>query len=189
MSTVPLLPTLALLDPHTATAPQKEILDIAHKQVGFIPNMYRGMANAPAVLGTYLHGYGLFRRESGFSPAEQEVIFLAVSAANGCRYCTAAHSMIADKKSGVAPEVLKAIRAGVTLPDARLGALFDFTQAMVRSQGAPDRESVNAFLAAGFDEVKVLYVILAISVKTLSNYSNHAFATPVDDVFASYSLS
>lgn len=188
MSTAALLPTLALVDPLTATGPQKEILDVAHKQVGFIPNMYRGMANAPAVLGTYLHGYGLFRRESGFSPAEQEVIFLAVSAMNGCRYCTAAHSMIADKKSGVAPDVLKAIRAGETIPDARLGALFDFTQAMVRSQGAPDRNAVDAFLAAGFDEVKVLYVILAISVKTLSNYSNHAFATPVDDMFAAYTL-
>jgi alkylhydroperoxidase family enzyme len=58
----------------------------------------------------------------------------------------------------------------------------------VRSQGAPDRDAVNAFLAAGFDEVKVLYVILAISVKTLSNFSNHAFATPVDDMFAAYSL-
>jgi len=33
-----------------------------------------------------------------------------------------------------------------------------------------------------------LYVILAIAVKTLSNYSNHAFATPVDEVFAAYKV-
>ncbi len=188
MSNAPLLPTLALVDSVTASARQKEILDVAHKQLGFIPNMYLGMANAPAVLDTYLHGYGLFRAESGFRPAEQEVVFLAVSAVNDCRYCTAAHSMIADKKSGVAPDVLQAIRSGATIPHARLRALFDFTQAMVRSQGAPARSAVDDFLAAGFDEVKVLYVILAIAVKTLSNYSNHAFATPVDDRFAAYRL-
>jgi hypothetical protein len=29
-------------------------------------------------------------------------------------------------------------------------------------------------------------VVLAIAVKTLSHYSNHAFATPVDAVFAAY---
>lgn len=36
---------------------------------------------------------------------------LAVSQVNGCTYCTAAHSMIADKKSGVPADVLNAIRA------------------------------------------------------------------------------
>ena len=84
---------------------QKDILDKAVKAVGFLPNMYANMVNAPAVLSTYLHGYGLFRNESGLKPAEQEVVFLAVSQVNGCTYCTAAHSMIADKKSGVSADV------------------------------------------------------------------------------------
>jgi len=43
----------------------KKIPDLALKQVGFIPNIYANMANAPAVLSTCLHGYGLFRSESG----------------------------------------------------------------------------------------------------------------------------
>ena len=47
--------------------------------MGFIPNMDANMANVPAVLSTYLHGYGLFRKESGFQPAEQEVVFLAIN--------------------------------------------------------------------------------------------------------------
>ena len=42
---------------------------------------------------------------------------------------------------------------------------------MVRSQGAPDRNEVDAFSGCGL-RGQVLYVILAISVKTLSNYSN-----------------
>jgi len=32
----------------------------------------------------------------------------------------------------------------------------------------------------------VLEIVLAIAVKTLSNYSNHLFHTPVDDTFASF---
>jgi uncharacterized peroxidase-related enzyme len=186
MSAAPILHSLHSIDPARAEGAQKQVLDQAVKQVGFLPNMYANMANAPAVLSTYLHGYALFRSESGLKPAEQEVVFLAVSQVNGCSYCTAAHSMLADKKSGVAAEVLKAIRTGQPIPDARLAALHALTVEMVKTQGRPGAATVQAFLAAGFEEKHLLYVVLAIAVKTLSNYSNHAFATPVDAVFAAY---
>lgn len=188
MSKAPLLPTLTLLEYDRTTGRQREILDTAQKQVGFLPNMYRGMANAPAVLDTYLHGYALFRSESGLTPAEQEVVFLAVSKSNGCDYCTAAHSMIADKVSGVPAEVLDAIRTGKVVPDAKLGALYDLTTEMVKTNGRPASSEIQKFVSAGFSETQLLYVVLAISVKTLSNYSNHAFSTPLDGRFASYAV-
>lgn len=186
MSAQPILHTLHPINPTTAEGAQKEILDKAAKQVGFLPNMYANMANTPAVLSTYLHGYALFRSESGLTPSEQEVVFLAVSQVNGCDYCTAAHSMMADKKSGVPADVLKAIRAHQPIPGARLSALYALTAEMVRSQGRPSAATVQTFLKAGFQEKDVLYIVLAIAVKTLSNYTNHALATPVDEVFAAY---
>ena len=185
---MPYLNTLASIDHASAEGRQKRILDTALKQVGFIPNMYANMANAPAVLDTYLHGYGLFRGESGFTPAEQEVVFLAASRANGCSYCTAAHSMIAEKLSGVPASVLKAIRDGQRIPDARLAALFELTQEIVRSLGQPGPATVTAFLAAGYGERDILYIILAVAVKVLSNYSNHAFGTGLDAKFAAYKI-
>ncbi|OGB02627.1 MAG: alkylhydroperoxidase [Burkholderiales bacterium RIFCSPHIGHO2_12_FULL_69_20] len=188
MSAAPILHTLHPVDLASANDVQKALLDQAVKAVGFIPNMYANMVNAPAVLSTYLHGYALFRSESGLKPAEQEVVFLAVSQVNGCTYCTAAHSMIADKKSGVPADVLKAIRTGQPIPDARLAALFALTAEMVKTQGRPNAASVQAFLDAGFQERGVLYIVLAIAVKTLSNYSNHAFATPVDAAFSAYKV-
>lgn len=182
----PILKTTRAVDPAQAQGAQKQVLDKAKAQVGFIPNMYANMANAPAVLDTYLHGYGLFRSESGFTPPEQEVVFLAASAANGCSYCTAAHSMIADKVSKVAPAVLAAIRAGQPIPDARLAALYRITTDMVNTRGQPSAPAVRSFLDAGFEEKKLLYIVLALAVKTLSNFSNHAFATEVDERFAAY---
>jgi alkylhydroperoxidase family enzyme len=47
---------------------------------------------------------------------------------------------------------------------------------------------VQAFLDAGYDERQFLYIILAAAVKTLSNFANHAFATPVDERFAAYKV-
>jgi uncharacterized peroxidase-related enzyme len=184
----PYIRKLKTIAPAAAQGEQKEILDKALKQVGFIPNMYANMANVPGVLSTYLHGYDLFRKQSGLKPPEQEVVFLAISQTNGCKYCTAAHSMIADKVSGVPAHVLHAIRAGQAIPDARLAALFALTQDLVKNLGQPSAAKVQAFLDAGFEESHMLNIILAIAVKVLSNYSNHAFGTEVDERFAIYKV-
>lgn len=186
MSAEAILKNTQAVDPSRAEGAQKQVLDKAKAQVGFIPNMYAAMANGPAVLDTYLHGYGLFRSESGFTPPEQEVVFLAVSQANGCTYCTAAHSMIADKVSKVPKETLEAIRGGRPIPDPKLAALYRLTTEMVRTQGRPAPHVVQSFRDAGFEEKKLLYIVLAVAVKTLSNFSNHAFATQVDERFAAY---
>jgi uncharacterized peroxidase-related enzyme len=156
----------------------------AKAKLGFVPNMYGGMANSPGLFDTYVQGYDRFRELSGFTPAEQEVVLLAVSRENGCTYCVAAHSFIADKMSGVPEAVTNAIRDGQTIPDARLAALHDFTRTMVVKRGLPDAADVNAFLAAGYSERQILEIVLAIAVKTLSNYANHLFHTPVDAMFA-----
>jgi len=161
----------------------KAVLEKAKAQVGFIPNMYAGMANSPGLLETYLDGYQRFRKGSGFTPAEQEVVFLTISRDNGCDYCMAAHSMLADQKSKVPPQVTEAIREGRQVPDPKLATLSAFTATMLASRGLPLRADVQAFLAAGYEERHVLEIILGIAVKTLSNYSNHLFHTPLDEMF------
>lgn len=160
------------------------VLEKAKAQVGFIPNMYAGMANSPGLLETYLDGYGRFRNNSGFTPVEQEVVFLTISRVNGCGYCMAAHSMIADRKSGVPTDITDAIRDGRQISDGKLSALSVFTERMVTTRGLPSKAEVQTFLDAGYQERHVLEIILAIAVKTLSNYSNHLFHTPIDEMFA-----
>jgi len=59
------------------------------------------------------------------------------------------------------------------------------TDTLLATRGQPSKADVQAFLSAGNQERHVLEVILAIAVKTLSNYSNHLFHTPLDRVFAS----
>jgi uncharacterized peroxidase-related enzyme len=160
-------------------------LEEARNKLGFIPNMYSVMANSPGLLDTYIHGYNRFRESSGFTPAEQEVVLLAISRENGCTYCVAAHSFIADKMSGVPAEITDAIRDGRLISDPKLAALHDFTRTMVLRRGLPSKADVSEFLAAGYNERQILEIVLAISVKTLSNYANHLFHTPLDTMFAS----
>ena len=172
----------------TADGEAEALLSGAQARLGFLPNMYTYMANLPGVLAGYLSTYDAFRESTGFTPAEQETVFLTISRVNGCTYCTAAHSMIADKTSGVPADSLAALRDGGELPDPKLDAVAKFTEAMVVSRGNPGKDAVDAFLAAGYGEKQALGVVLAIACKTFSNYVNHLAATPVDDVFAPYKV-
>lgn len=167
----------------TAEGRTKEVLEAGKKSAGSIPNMYAGMANSPALLDCYLHGYQLFREESGFTPAEQELVFLSIARVNACTYCVAAHSFIAAVVSKTPAQAVQAVRDDAPIEDARLAALNKFTQTMVTSRGKPLPDELAAFLTAGYTEKNVLEIILAIAVKTISNYSNHVFHTPVDDMF------
>lgn len=166
-----------------APAGAREVLQQAQQKIGMVPNMYAYMANAPGLLQTYMHGYELFRKNSGFTPAEQEVIFLSISFENGCEYCMAAHSMLADTQSKVPPAVTEALRTGAQIPDERLGALSEFTRTMVTGRGRPSEQDLQKFLKAGFTSEQVLQIVLAIGVKTFSNYANHVCHTPVDTAF------
>jgi len=174
---------LPLLSIEKAQGKAKALLVKAKQQLGFVPNMYGAMANEPALFEAYASGYEAFRRECGFSPAEQEVIFLAISRENGCDYCMAAHSFVADTTSNVPVAVTDAIRDGRPIAELRLAALAVFTSKMVALRGRPTDEDVRAFLAAGYSEKDILGIILAIGVKTFGNYTNHVFHTPVDTAF------
>jgi AhpD family alkylhydroperoxidase len=86
------------LEPRTienAHPEARPLLEAAQKNYGMIPNMYARMASVPDLLSTYLYGYERFRKHSGFTPVEQEVILLTISYENGCSYCMAAHSWVA----------------------------------------------------------------------------------------------
>jgi uncharacterized peroxidase-related enzyme len=174
------LPPRALDDADTAVSAQ---LRAVQQGMGMVPNMYAGMVNLPAMLDTYIHGYGKFRAEAGLSPIEQEIVFLTISRFHECHYCVAAHSLAADM-SKIPTEVTDAIRNDQPIADRRLEALRTFTLIMTASRGNPTPEEAQSFLAAGYTETHVLAIILAISVKVISNYSNHVLHTALDAGFA-----
>ncbi|WP_293751435.1 carboxymuconolactone decarboxylase family protein [uncultured Paraglaciecola sp.] len=163
----------------------KPVLEQVKASMGMIPNMYSDMANSPSMLQSYAQGYSSFRDESGFTPAEQEVVFLTISRENECHYCMAAHSFVADNISKVPVKVTNAIRDGQPITDNKLAALSTFSRTMFLTRGHPSKDDVANFLLAGYSETHILSIILALAVKTISNYSNHVFDTSVDPAFAS----
>ena len=169
---------------NTQSAPAKSVasLEAAKKAYGFIPNLIGTLAESPAAVKAYLTLDQLLA-ESSLSAVERNIATLAISRYNECHYCMAAHSFVADNLSKVPTDVTDSIRNDDPIADSKMAELSEFTRTMVVSRGHPSQDDVSAFLQAGYSESHILDIILAISVKTISNYSNHVFDTPVDAAF------
>ena len=65
----------------------------------FINNFWRGLANDPATLErTWQSLKAVMTGETVLSPVVQEMIYIAVSTANGCSYCIHSHTAAAKAK-------------------------------------------------------------------------------------------
>lgn len=170
---------------HTsASAPAKSrgILENVEAAWKFIPNLHRILAESPATLEAYSIAFSLFD-QSSFTPRERQVIYLAINYENECDYCMSGHSALAAM-AGVDGDVIEALRENTPVSDARLQALRSFAASVTRSRANLEPGELEAFLDAGFTRAQVLEVILAVSVKTISNYVNHVAKTPLDGFMA-----
>lgn len=163
---------------HSQWAPTLE--DIREKY-GFQPNLFGKFAHSPAPLNAYLSLSEAYEGSS-LTPVEQNVVLLSASRENGCYYCVAVHSAMGDMQDHPG-EVIDAIRNGEPIPNAKLEALRQFTQSVVRNRGQVDDSVVENFLSAGFEEKQALEVLVGIAMKTLSNYTNSLTKPPLDDAF------
>lgn len=166
---------------HTrATAPyeSKPFLDQANGSLGYIPALLGQMAEAPALIEAYANLSALFRRTS-FTAAEQQLVLLTVSVENDGHYCTPAHTVRA-RDAALTEADIRAVRDRRPIADPRLETLRRFVVRMVRERGFLADAELDAFLAAGFTRAQVLEVVLAVGLKTLSNYVSHIAETPLD---------
>ncbi len=167
------------------TAPTESASQLADikKSYGFIPNLYGVFAESPAALKAYI-SIGKIFDESSFSATERQLIILAISRLNECSYCVAAHSVVAGMQK-VPDDIIDAIRNDQPIADSKLRALRVFAITVVEKRGWVTESDVITFLAAGYTKAQILEVVLGITFKTLSNYTNHMADTPLDDAFES----
>jgi alkylhydroperoxidase family enzyme len=149
-----------------------------------IPGLHAVMAEAPSLLEAYKSVHELFVNSS-FDADELTVIWQSVNVEHVCHYCVPAHTGIA-RSMRVSDDITDALRNETSLPNARLEALRRFTLSVVRDRGNVDDGALQAFLDAGFTRRQVLEVILGVSQKVMSNYTNHLANTPVDAPFVKF---
>jgi len=176
--------TLTLHTIESAPEGSKPLLEGSVKAFGMLPNLHGVLASSPQILEAYQVLHKLFT-ESSFNAEELTVVWQAINVEHGCNYCVPAHTGIAHSMK-VDPALTEALRNQEAMPTPKLQALLDMTLIIVRNRGHVSEEELAAFYAAGYGEQQVLEIILALSQKVISNYSNHIANTPVDAPFKDF---
>jgi alkylhydroperoxidase family enzyme len=168
----------------SAPEASKPLLAQSQKAFGMIPGLHAVMAEAPEVLEAYQRVHELFVNSS-FDHEELTVVWQTINIEHACHYCVPAHTAIAQSMN-VSDDISEALRNETPLADSRLEALRTFTLSVVRDRGDVDNNTVQVFLNAGFTRRHILEVILGVSQKVMSNYTNNLANTPVDAPFKKF---
>jgi len=179
--------TLKVHDIETAPEESKPLLEKSVKAFGMIPGLHGVLAGAPGILEAYQTLHQLFV-DSSFNNEELTVVWQTINVEHECHYCVPAHTGIAHMMK-VDPAISEALRNRTTMPSEKLQVLHETTLSIVRNRGNISEEELNRFYAAGYGERQVLEIILGLSQKVISNYSNHIANTPVDAPFQKFAWS
>jgi uncharacterized peroxidase-related enzyme len=163
----------------SATGATAEVYAQIKKLAGGVPNTFATIgAHGPVALKAVLAADGALAAGT-LSRQEQETIKLVVSEVAGCDYCVAAHSLL-GKMTGLKPEVLKQIRAGVATGDAKRDALVHFVRNLQQTSGTISEAEVSAIKAAGYTDAQLVDISLAIAVTVFTNVFNRINDTVLD---------
>ena len=162
----------------TAPEASKPLLAAVKTQFSFVPNLQSIMAESPELLSAHSALWAEFSK-STLTQHEQQVVFMTAIYEHDCHYCMAGHTTMARMQK-LGEDVIAALRAGSMVADPKLEALHAFTTLVVRDRGHVADGDVQAFLDAGFTRRNILEVVLGVSIKIQSNYTNHLVGAPLD---------
>lgn len=171
------MPFIHPINPANANSEVAGTLSAVKGKLGMLPNLFATLAQAPTVLKGYL---GLAETLGGgrLTPAQREIIALAVGQANACQYCLSAHILLAQG-AGLDSNDIVLARSGnaATRLDAALAGL---ARKLTEQRGKLDSSDLEAYRHAGVDDGLMLEVVAAVALNTLTNYVNHVAGTEVD---------
>lgn len=145
---------LTLPDPSTLDAETAALLDKAHANVGFLPNVFVAYTLRPDHMMRWIKLFNaILRGESGLTPAEREMIGVAVSAENRCLYCLVSHGAELRQLTG---DPVLADQIGLDYRRARLEdrtrAMLDYAVKLTRSPVECNAADIKALRSVGFSD-------------------------------------
>ncbi|HEY1959678.1 MAG TPA: carboxymuconolactone decarboxylase family protein [Polyangiaceae bacterium] len=165
------------VDPQTALADVKPLLDAVQKGMGVLPNMFRVAARAPAALEALVALFGATGK-GRLDARTREAVALAVSESNGCDYCLSAHTLL-GKRAGLGEGALLEARLARS-DDARLAALLELTRAIVDHRGRVAASALDQARSAGVTDSEIVELVANVALTTFTNYLNEVAGTEID---------
>lgn len=136
--------------------------------MGGVPNVFRMMANSPAVLEAYASLNGALGKGK-LDKKIRERIALAIAQKNGCGYCLAAHTYTGTNVTKLSIEEIAAARRGES-SDVRADAAVKFAVKIAEERGSVSEDELAAMKAAGFDDAELLEIVAHCSAPNTSEH-------------------
>jgi uncharacterized peroxidase-related enzyme len=155
----------------------KPILDVVHKQLGVVPNMFRLIASSPAALQGFTANNGALSKTLDVKTRER--IALAVAQVNGCDYCLSAHTYLGLILAKMTPEEVALNRKGES-GDAKADAAVRFAAKVVRERGQVNDGDIRAVRDAGFTDGQIVEIIAVTAENIFTNLLNLVAQTDID---------
>ena len=160
-----------------APAESQAILDNVNKMLGFVPNLHRLMSISPNALAGWAGLMGSLSKT--LDVKTRDGIALAVSEADGCDYCLAAHSYISTNLAKIPPEEIALNRQGRS-GDPKRQAAVAFARALIETRGKVSDAQFAAVRDAGWTDANIVEMIALTAQFLLTNFMNNAVQTPID---------
>lgn len=168
---------IAHLSDEEATPDIAAIFRDARKAMGKVPNLFRVMAQAPAVLDLFWDGKAALA--DGILPqVVQEQLAITIATANGCDYCLAAHSGGA-RAAGASVEDVAAAQLGKA-SDPHVEAILSFARSVNASHGRPGGALLEEARKAGLSDAEILETVAHVAINILTNSINNLVETTLD---------
>ncbi len=167
---------IATIEPSTASAPIKALLDGVQKGLGSTPNLFRVAAQSPVALESLVALFGATGK-GRFDARTREAIALAVSEANACDYCLSAHAAL-GKHAGLSDDEIDKARVARS-DNPRLDAILELTRAIVDHRGRVG-EGLDKARLSGVTDAEIVEVVANVALTTFTNYLNEVAGTDID---------
>ncbi|WP_109301432.1 carboxymuconolactone decarboxylase family protein [Aquimarina sp. AU474] len=152
------------------------IFDNLQNALGFVPNIYAAMAHSNDALKNYLE---FSNAKTSFSKKEKEVIDLAVSQVNDCRYCQSAHTAI-SKMNGFNDDQIIELRSGKASWDHKYDTLASISKSIAISRGKISEEETAKFYEVGYTKENLVDLVMAIGIITITNLFHNITQVDID---------
>ncbi len=166
----------------------KERILAVQEKAGFVPNVFLALAHRPDEFRAFfaMHDALMDKRDSGLSPADKEMIVVAVSADNSCLYCVVAHGAvlrIRAKNPTIADQVAVNYRkADIT---ERQRVMLDFALKVSNDAKSIAECDFEALRAQGFSDEDIWDIAGITAFFGLSNrMANFMAMRPNDEFYA-----
>lgn len=155
---------ISLVEPNAATPEVKEIYDKVLK--GNPGNVQKALAHRPEALKNFLPFYASVGK--ALERKLYELIYIRVSAINGCNYCLQ-HHLVSSKRAGLTPEDWSALKTGnYSRFSPKEQAALAYAEKLTRSSKDITDADV-ATLKKHFSDAEIVDLHLLVGLANLTN--------------------